>query len=68
MGKRTIAEFVGDQKSVDVLRRLGVDYGQGYFLGHPEPLADHLAAGPIPNGRQQNERAATVSVDASPLQ
>ena len=42
MGKSTIAEFVGDQESVDVLTRLGVDYGQGYFLGHPEPLADHL--------------------------
>jgi len=42
MGKSTIAEFVGDQESVDVLTRLGVDYGQGYFLGHPEPLVDHL--------------------------
>jgi EAL domain-containing protein (putative c-di-GMP-specific phosphodiesterase class I) len=66
MGKRTIAEFVGDQESVDVLRRLGVDYGQGYFLGHPEPLADHLAAGPTANGRQQNDTAATASVDAPP--
>ena len=44
MGKFTIAEFVGDQETVDVLTRLGVDHGQGYFLGHPEPLATHLAA------------------------
>ncbi|MGO9960101.1 MAG: EAL domain-containing protein, partial [Solirubrobacteraceae bacterium] len=43
MGKRTIAEFVGNQETVEVLTRLGVDYGQGYFLGHPEPLAKHLA-------------------------
>jgi diguanylate cyclase (GGDEF)-like protein/PAS domain S-box-containing protein len=42
MGKHTIAEFVGDQESVDILTNLGVDYGQGYFLGRPEPL-DHTS-------------------------
>ena len=46
MGKHTIAEFVGDQESVDILTDLGVDYGQGYFLGRPEPLAQHLAGQP----------------------
>jgi EAL domain-containing protein (putative c-di-GMP-specific phosphodiesterase class I) len=46
MGKHTIAEFVADQESVDVLTRLGVDYGQGYFLGRPEPLAQHLTTEP----------------------
>jgi diguanylate cyclase (GGDEF)-like protein/PAS domain S-box-containing protein len=46
MGKRTIAEFVGDNETVDVLTGLGVDYGQGYFLGRPEALADHLARQP----------------------
>ncbi len=44
MGKHTIAEFVADQQSVDVLTELGVDYGQGYFLGCPAPLAQHLIA------------------------
>ena len=38
MGKRTIAEFVGDQETVRLLADLGVDYGQGFHLGHPEPL------------------------------
>ena len=47
LGKHTIAEFVGDQESVDILTDLGVDYGQGYFLGHPEPLTDHLARQPV---------------------
>ena len=47
MGKHTIAEFVGDQESVDILTDLGVDYGQGYFLGRPEPLAQHLAGQPV---------------------
>ena len=44
MGKQTIAEYVTNQATVDVLTRLGVDYGQGFHLGRPAPLADHLAA------------------------
>jgi diguanylate cyclase (GGDEF)-like protein len=47
MGKRTIAEFVGDEETVSTLRRLGVDFGQGYHLGHPEPL-DALLGVPAP--------------------
>ena len=43
MGKRTIAEYVTSQETVEVLTRLGVDYGQGFHLGRPEPLTDHLA-------------------------
>jgi diguanylate cyclase (GGDEF)-like protein/PAS domain S-box-containing protein len=43
MGKSTIAEFVTDRETVEVLTRLGVDYGQGYYLGRPAPLEGHLA-------------------------
>ncbi len=53
MGKRTIAEFITDQETVEVLTRLGVDYGQGFHLGRPEPLQRHLAA--------------TTRTDATPL-
>ncbi len=38
MGKRTIAEFVGDEETVRLLTNLGVDYGQGFHLGHPAAL------------------------------
>ena len=44
MAKHTIAEFVENQATVDVLTDLGIDYGQGYHLGRPAPLAQHLAA------------------------
>jgi diguanylate cyclase (GGDEF)-like protein/PAS domain S-box-containing protein len=44
MGKQTIAEFVGDDETVELLTRLGVDYGQGYHLGMPAPLDAQLAA------------------------
>jgi EAL domain-containing protein (putative c-di-GMP-specific phosphodiesterase class I) len=38
LGKRTIAEFVGDQATIDLLREYGVDYAQGFEIGRPAPL------------------------------
>ena len=40
LGKATIAEFVGDQETVDMLARMGVDYAQGYHVGRPFPARD----------------------------
>ncbi|UJA19710.1 EAL domain-containing protein [Thermoleophilia bacterium SCSIO 60948] len=37
LGKRTVAEFVGDQPTLELLRELGVDYAQGYHIGKPCP-------------------------------
>ncbi len=37
---QTIAEGVEDEATLDELRRLGVDYGQGYWLGSPAPLPE----------------------------
>ncbi len=44
LGKHTIAEFVGDLETVRVLKDHGVDYGQGFHLGKPVPVAEALAA------------------------
>ncbi|HEX8753457.1 MAG TPA: PAS domain S-box protein [Solirubrobacterales bacterium] len=38
LGKKTIAEFVGDRRTVDLLRGYGVDYAQGFYVGLPAPL------------------------------
>lgn len=35
---RTVAEFVESQASLDCLRRLGIDYAQGFFIDRPRPL------------------------------
>jgi EAL domain-containing protein (putative c-di-GMP-specific phosphodiesterase class I) len=37
MGRRTIAEFVGDATTLTMLRDYGVDYAQGYEVGRPAP-------------------------------
>jgi len=37
-GMKTIAEGVEDQATAELLGVLGVDYAQGYWYGHPEPI------------------------------
>ncbi|HXP37229.1 MAG TPA: EAL domain-containing protein [Solirubrobacteraceae bacterium] len=43
LGKCTIAEFVEDRETVEVLKQSGVDFGQGYHLGRPIPVSEALA-------------------------
>lgn len=43
LGKRTIAEHVGDTRTVALLRRLGVHHAQGFHLGRPAPLCDWVS-------------------------
>jgi EAL domain-containing protein (putative c-di-GMP-specific phosphodiesterase class I) len=38
MGRRTIAEFVGDEPTMCMLRDIGVDYAQGFEVGRPRAL------------------------------
>jgi diguanylate cyclase (GGDEF)-like protein/PAS domain S-box-containing protein len=38
MGLKTIAEWVESQAVLLKLKQIGVDYAQGYALGHPRPL------------------------------
>ena len=35
LGKQTIAEFVGDDATIALLNKIGVDYAQGYGVGKP---------------------------------
>lgn len=44
MGKRTVAEFVGDEATRRCVADLGVDYAQGYEIGRPMPVDLALAA------------------------
>ncbi|GLT19064.1 GGDEF domain-containing protein [Vibrio zhanjiangensis] len=38
MGKKTVAEFVENNRILDMLIELEVDYAQGYLIGVPKPL------------------------------
>ena len=54
MGKQTIAEFVGDRATVELLREYGVDYAQGFEVGRPHPPSRRLVA---PGGVLDRSRA-----------
>jgi diguanylate cyclase (GGDEF)-like protein len=53
MGLRTVAEFVETEAIMQCLRRLGVDFAQGYGVARPEPFAGWLAAHPPARTRRR---------------
>jgi diguanylate cyclase (GGDEF)-like protein/PAS domain S-box-containing protein len=57
LGKEVTAEFVSDERTVELLAGYGVRWGQGFHLGRPAPLDEHgLTA-----------RVSEVAVPASPV-
>jgi len=42
---KTIAEHVGDYETLELLRELGVDYAQGFYIGRP---SSKLKSRPVP--------------------
>jgi len=45
--KKTIAEYVEDEATLQALVDAGVDYAQGFHIGRPGPVADILRGAPI---------------------
>ena len=59
MQKKTIAEFVEDDATLDCLRRIGVDYAQGYGIARPEPFhALFLLGDPMTAQHENHEQTA----------
>ena len=42
LGVETIAEFVASKEILDTVKKLGVDYAQGYYLGKPLSIEEHI--------------------------
>jgi PAS domain S-box-containing protein len=51
----TIAEGVEDPATLEELRRMGVDYAQGYWIGRPMPLSHYWTP---PRNRRQGDKHA----------
>jgi len=58
MGLRTVAEFVQNDATIDMLRGLGVDYVQGYGVEKPRPLDD--ASRGTPPAESARDQAAPM--------
>jgi len=47
LGVKTVAEFVEDAETLEIVRTIGIDQAQGYVIGRPVPLdmmiEDHVA-------------------------
>jgi EAL domain-containing protein (putative c-di-GMP-specific phosphodiesterase class I) len=41
-GAKSIAEHVEDAETADVLRRIGVDFAQGYYYGKPKMIQEYV--------------------------
>jgi diguanylate cyclase (GGDEF)-like protein/PAS domain S-box-containing protein len=46
LGQKTVAEGVEDAETLATVRRLGVDYAQGFHLGRPEPTEPSAPSAP----------------------
>ena len=44
LGKKTVAEFVAEPETASLLRTIGVDCVQGYYIGEPRPIIEALSA------------------------
>jgi diguanylate cyclase (GGDEF)-like protein/PAS domain S-box-containing protein len=44
VGARTIAEFTSDRETLELLRLMGVDGAQGFYVGKPAPIVGGLSS------------------------
>ena len=53
LGVRTAAEFAEDDRTVELLRDMGLDFAQGHAVARPRPMATAPVAAepPAPHGR-----------------
>jgi diguanylate cyclase (GGDEF)-like protein/PAS domain S-box-containing protein len=46
LGKHTIAEFVTDERTLDLVRGYGVSYAQGFYIAKPGPIVGDVRGTP----------------------
>ncbi|HET7756220.1 MAG TPA: EAL domain-containing protein [Steroidobacteraceae bacterium] len=56
MSITTVAEYIETEAISDHVAQLGVDYGQGFAIGRPIPLAELLAELPLPSEPSGDQR------------
>jgi diguanylate cyclase (GGDEF)-like protein len=70
MGLTAIAEIVETEAAADALRKMGCEYGQGYFFSEPvqpEVALQHLRGEPFELRSRSTTSIATTSIAAAPV-
>ena len=67
MGKKTIAEFVENQKIAEVLRNVGVDYAQGYGISRPRSIEELMVRSHGNRGVEQVSEEADQGTSPTPI-
>jgi EAL domain-containing protein (putative c-di-GMP-specific phosphodiesterase class I) len=43
LGKKAVAEYVENEEILQILKSMGIDFVQGYHIGHPVPVEKILS-------------------------
>ena len=65
LGKQTIAEHLADEVTASVLRRSGVDYAVGSYVGEPRALTDDPDS--LSGGEAQREKSGGEILGDRPI-
>jgi EAL domain-containing protein (putative c-di-GMP-specific phosphodiesterase class I) len=38
LGKKTVAEFIENEAVLNLVREIGIDFAQGYYIARPSPI------------------------------
>ena len=61
MNIKTIAEFVEDEQTLEAVRKIGIDYAQGYEIAKPVPIEIGLYGEPVDIGEPSEPELKKIS-------
>ncbi|WP_231372865.1 bifunctional diguanylate cyclase/phosphodiesterase [Thioalkalivibrio sp. ALE9] len=63
----SIAEYVEDEETLVTLRSMGVDYGQGFLLGHPTTFEEAVSSPPLKvSGDEISPQSRSGDIERAP--
>lgn len=58
LGKKTVAEYVENEEILTILKSMGIDFVQGYHIGHPMPVEKILQQLQAPDSHRASSQRA----------
>jgi len=64
---QSVAEYVQNKNSADILRNMGIGWIQGHYVGKPRPLEDYLSSGGSLKIKDCSDTTGASTIQAKPL-